>query len=97
MFRIRDIDELKRITVLLRSLDNSTVKFPVDVFRDAEQVSVVQCGERHRSVYTYTDAEGHAVIDGPVHATDLLYALRAMEEQFAEELEEEQIEKELDE
>lgn len=39
MFRIRDMDELKRMLLLLGSLDNSTAKFPVDIYRDAIQVS----------------------------------------------------------
>ena len=89
MFRIRDIDELKRLLVLLGALNNGTVKFPVDIFRDAEKISVVQCGESHRSAFAYTDAKGRATVDCPVHAEDLLHSLRAMEEQFERELEEE--------
>jgi len=71
--------------LLLGALDNSTVKFPVDIFRDAEVISAVQRGKSYRSVYTYTNVEGRAVIDGPVHAGDLLPALRGAEKQFEEE------------
>jgi len=90
VFRIRDMDELKRMVLLLRSLDNSTVKFPVDIFRDAEEISAVQCGDSHRSAYAYTNADGRSVMEGIVHARDLLHSLRAMEEQFEKELEEEE-------
>lgn len=36
----------------------------------------------------YTDADGRAVLEGTVYNIDLVYTLRAMEEEF-EELEEE--------
>ncbi len=85
MFRIRDMDELKRVLLLLESLDNSTVKFPVDIYRDAIQVSAVQRGASHRCAYVYTDAEGRAVLEGTVYNIDLVHTLQAMEKEFEEE------------
>jgi len=88
MFRIRDMDELRRMILLLGALDNSTVKFPVDIFRDEEQISAVQCGKNYRCAFTYTNVDGRAVMGCPIHARDLLHSLHAREEQFEKGLEE---------
>jgi len=90
MFRIRNWAELKRMIALLQSLDNSTVKFPVDIFSDEEQISAVQCGKGYRCAFAYTNADGRVEIDGPLHARDLRHSLQAMDAQFEKELEEEE-------
>lgn len=63
MLRIYNSDELKRILKVLSAHDNSTVKFPIDLFKDSQKVAVLQYGEENSTVYSYTSVDGEAVIE----------------------------------
>lgn len=71
MFRIHDIDELKRMIMIIGAHNNSTVKFPIDVFKDASEVAVIQYGSS-KTAYSYT-RNGHAdfaVGEGEEHSRE---------------------------
>ena len=63
MFRIYNKYELERLCTLLKSLDGETLKFPLDIFRDAAAVGAIEYGEEHRVSYSYTDDVRRAVVE----------------------------------
>jgi len=50
MLEIRDQNELRRFRKILTALDNSTVAFPVTVFRNETTVAAIMDGNDHRQV-----------------------------------------------
>jgi len=50
MLKIRNRDELRLLRRLLGAFDNSTVPFPVTVFRNETTVAAIMDGNDHRQV-----------------------------------------------
>ena len=63
MFRIHNLEELERLRKLVNRLDDD-LKFPVDIFRSAKEISAMEYGEDHKEVYTYTNEDGLTVFEG---------------------------------
>lgn len=54
MLTIRDQAELRRFRKILSAHDNSTVAFPLTLYRDTGQVAVFQSSGFYAHVYAYT-------------------------------------------
>jgi len=78
MFRVHNLQELQRIRKLLGAHDNSTVDFPVDIYRTATRISAFQYGS-DSEFYTYMNAQGGVQMESSEGTTDHR-ASRAKEE-----------------
>lgn len=54
MFRIHNRQELQRLKKLIGAFDNSTVAFPLDIFRNEEKISAFSFGEDNNETYVCT-------------------------------------------
>ena len=82
MFRIHNIDELRRLNELLRSMDNDTITFPIDIFRTDAEVSAPQFGNDHMRVYVYTKKSGDVEIESSEDDRGIRSVLLKAEREF---------------
>lgn len=81
MFRIHSLEELQRLKKVIGAHNNSTVKFPVDLFRDAGTVAILQFGEKFKDCYSYT-VDGGAVIEASECTEDLRASWHKRDKEF---------------
>jgi len=81
MFRIHNLAELDRLRRLVNSLGDD-LKFPIDIFRTAKEISAMEYGEDHKEVYSYTTEGGRAVFEGAECSDDIRSAHQLAERKY---------------
>ena len=82
MFRIYNLQELQRLRKLLAAFDNSTVHFPLDIFRDEAKVSAFPFGENEQEAYALSYDYGEVVFESAVGPGNRRLTARANEQNF---------------
>lgn len=86
MFSIYSLEELQRIRKLLGAFDNSTVQFPIEVYRTKDRISGYQCGSNSED-YTYTVDQKTFYGSSDTNILNSINALGPIEQRIAREKE----------